>query len=100
MFINISRVRFRESRKTTSKPYWLIIVEEETEAEFSRFLRRKKDLPDTMCSLVDKWRKGGMNIKFIRLDNASENKVFEEQSNGKDWCLNLTFKFTGPDTPQ
>ena len=67
---------------------------------FTRFLRRKRELPDTMCTLVDKWRKGGLNIKFIRLDNAGENKAFEEQSNGKDWRLNLTFKYTGPDTPQ
>ena len=39
-----------------------------------------------------------MNVKFIRLDNARENKAFKEQSNGKDWRLNLTFEFTGPDT--
>ena len=65
-----------------------------------KILRKKKDLPDTMSSLVDKWRKGGMNIKIIRLDNAGENKAFEEHSNGKDWCLNLTFEFMGPDIPQ
>ena len=51
-----------------------------------------------MCTLVDKWNKGGLNIKYIRLDNAGENKDFEEQSNGKDWRLNLTFEYTGPDT--
>ena len=100
LFIDISSVRFRESGKMTSKLYWLIIVEEETQAKFSRFLRRKKELSDTMCSLVNKWRKGRMNIKFIRLDNAGKNKAFEEQLNGKEWHLNLTFEFTGPDTPQ
>ena len=78
----------------------MVIVKEQTQTKFSRFLKKKKELPDTMCTLVNKWRKGELNIKFIRLDNAGKNKAFEEQSNGKDWRLNLTFKYTGPDTPQ
>ena len=53
-----------------------------------------------MCSIVDKWRKRGLNIVYIRLDNTSEKKAFENQANGLDWRLNLTFEFTGPDMPQ
>ena len=65
LFIDISSVKFRESGKTTNKPYWLVIVEEQMQAKFSRFLHKKKELPDTMCTLVDKWNKGGLNIKYI-----------------------------------
>ena len=39
-FIDISSVQFRESGRATSKPYWLIIVEEETQVKFSWLLKK------------------------------------------------------------
>ena len=40
-------------------PYWLIVVEEQTQAKFSIFLARKKDLPKQLCNFYTDGRLQG-----------------------------------------
>jgi hypothetical protein len=51
------------------------------------------------CELFSKW-KNEHPVKYIRCDNAGENKTLQKRANGVDWKLNIEFEFTPRDTPQ
>ena len=53
-----------------------------------------------MCQFLHKWQVGGLNVKYVHLDNTGENIVFFNRANNADWKLNLTFEFTGAGVPQ
>jgi hypothetical protein len=46
------------------------------------------------------WKQAGKQVKYIRLDNAGENKKLKTRSDSADWKLNIDFGFTSRDTPQ
>jgi hypothetical protein len=39
-------------------------------------------------------------VKYIRMDNAGENKLLQKRAESKDWKLNITYEYTARDTPQ
>ena len=49
---------------------------------------------------MHRWKEAGKQVKFMRLDNAGENKMLQKRSDSADWKLNITFEFTARDTPQ
>jgi Zinc knuckle len=101
IFIDTSSVKHGSGKKTLmSKPYWLLIVVEFVNYKVSIFLKRKSDLPETACEMVHQLQTAGVNIKYVRLDNAGENMVFAKLANSKQWNLRLVFEFTGAGTPQ
>jgi hypothetical protein len=101
IFVDISSVKHGSDKKiAVSKPFWLLIVVEFVNYKLSKFLKHKSDLPETACNIVHKLQNAGVNIKYVRLDNAGENGVFAQLANSKDWNLRLTFEFTGAGTPQ
>jgi hypothetical protein len=42
----------------------------------------------------------GKAVKYLRLDNAGENKSLQQRAASNDWKLNLTCEFTARNTPQ
>jgi hypothetical protein len=52
------------------------------------------------CKLFEKWKQGGNIAKYIRCDNAGENRSLQTRANGVDWKLNITFEYTLRHTPQ
>jgi hypothetical protein len=52
------------------------------------------------CELFYNSKQGGNQVKYVRCDNAGENKTLQKRANGVDWKLNITFEFTPRDTPQ
>jgi hypothetical protein len=101
IFIDISSVKHGSKKKIpVSKPFWMLIVVEFVNYKLSEFLKRKSDLPEAACNMVHKLQSEGVNIKFVRLDNAGENVAFAQLANSKYWNLRLTFEFTGAGTPQ
>jgi hypothetical protein len=55
---------------------------------------------DSSCNLFQRWKHSGNPVKYVRCDNAGENRSLQKRANSVDWKLNLTFKFTPRDTPQ
>ena len=101
IFMDISSVKHGSEKKLpVSKPFWLLIVVEFVNFKVSEFLKRKSDLPEVACNIVRKLQMGGVNIKYVRMDNAGENVAFAQLANSKDWSLRLSFEFTGAGTPQ
>jgi hypothetical protein len=101
IFIDLSSVKHGpEKKKKISRPYWMLIVVELMNFKVSEFINRKIELPEKACKTVRKLKQAGLNIKFVRLYNAGENKLFASIANNHIWNLQLTFKFTGAHTPQ
>jgi hypothetical protein len=67
--------------------------------KFSTFHKHKDEMVEPSCELFSKW-KHEHPVKYIRCDNAGENKTLQKRANGVDWKLNIEFEFTPRDTPQ
>jgi hypothetical protein len=96
VFIDTSSVKHRsEKKKMLSKPYWMMIELELTNFKISEFLVKKNELQEKACEAVCKFKLEGVNVTYVWLDNAGENKVFATLANSKEWNLQLQFEFTG-----
>jgi hypothetical protein len=78
----------------------MMIVIEQVNFKVSEFINRKNELPEKACEAVRKLKQAGVNIKYVWLDSAGENKTFADIANNHIWDLQLTFEFTGAHTPQ
>ncbi|GFH50456.1 hypothetical protein CTEN210_06932 [Chaetoceros tenuissimus] len=85
---------------TKLNPIWRIIVDEATRMSFNSFHPKKNAYLEPTCVYLDNWKQNGQPVKYVRMDNAPENKKFIEMANGKEWKLNLTAEMTGANTPQ
>jgi hypothetical protein len=53
IFLDTSSVKDgSETKKLLSKPYWLLVVIEQSNFKVSEFLYRKKDLPEAACNII------------------------------------------------
>jgi hypothetical protein len=55
---------------------------------------------ESSCELFNQWRQRGKEVKYIRCDNAGENKTLQKRANSAEWKLNIELEFTPRDTPQ
>ena len=69
---------------------------------WSRFVKKKSDLTESMETFFNMLEKQGKIISTIlitiRLDNAGENTKLQDEMNMSKW--NVKFEFTAPNTPQ
>ena len=68
--------------------------------KFSNFYAHKDDIVEPSCKELHKWKQAGIVVKFIRCDNAGENKSLQKHLQSADWKLNVNFEFAARDTPQ
>ena len=100
-FVDILRLKSpKDVDVAVTKPNWMIAVEERTQMKFSVFNATKAGYINDFCARLTRWSQDGKPVKFIRCDNAGENKEFEKIANGHKWKLNLSFEYTGRATPQ
>jgi hypothetical protein len=66
--------------------------------KFSTFLKHKNEMVEPSCELFSTWKHHEHPVKYIRCDNAGENKTLQKRANGVDWKLNIEFEFTPRDT--
>ena len=99
IFIDIASIK-RENNKDMgySKMFWLLAVDEYSRMKFSWFLNKKSELSGVMRDFIKKCKGHNIIIKYIRLNNARENKGFQKDANREG--LGITFEFTAPNTPQ
>jgi len=57
-------------------------------------------MAESTCKPLEGWQSKGSMTKYIQLDNAGENKLFEKFSKSSDWQFNWQFEYTSRDTPQ
>ena len=101
MYIDISTVKSPKSVSVTvTKPQWRMMVDEYTGMKWSDFFETKDGMVEPTCEKLYKWMKNKKGAKYIRLDNAGENKLLEKRSNSVEWKLILEFEYNARDTPQ
>ena len=101
IYIDIATVRKpKDGAATNSKKNWRIMVDERTQIKFSDFFPSKNGMVEPTCVLLSQWQQNGLTVKFIRCDNAGENKLLEERANGASWKINIQFEYTARSTPQ
>ena len=100
VFMDIATVKTPEGQPQVTKPNWHIIVDEATNMKFSHFYQTKSGMVEPTCELFHKWRQQGFEVAKVRMDNAGENRKFQERSGSADWKLNLQFEYTARETPQ
>jgi hypothetical protein len=93
---DISSVKVQSLSKSK---YWLLVIDEKTDMCWSFFLKQKSDLPHVMIEHINELKsKYKKEVKFLRCDNAGENKELEKKC--YEGNLGIEFKFTAPNTPQ
>jgi hypothetical protein len=94
LFIDISSI---QKKSYGGAKFWCLIVDDITDFCWSLFLKKKSDqVEDVVCLLkkiISVYKK---NIKFIRCDNAGENKTLEKAC--YDAKLGIIFEYTPPNT--
>ncbi|MGL4342651.1 MAG: reverse transcriptase domain-containing protein, partial [Lactococcus lactis] len=79
---------------------WLLIQDEFTKFIWSKFLKLKSDLPQTMLEwTTGEEKKGSMVVSKYRCDNAPEHYTFQQLIKS-EVQTHKTFQFTAPHTPE
>ena len=88
-----------KTRSLGGSKHWLLIVDNASNLSWSHFLKKKSNLCNVViCQIKEMKEKFCYVVKFIRCDNAGENKHLERKC--KNAGLNITFEYTSPGTPQ
>ena len=96
LFMDISSVK---GKSNGGSKYWLLVIDEATQFQWSFFLGANKETKNKIYDLItDLKASHNTNVKYIRCDNAGENKTTDAhlRTHGKG----VTFEYTSSDTPQ
>jgi hypothetical protein len=74
IFLDIATLKSPPEGPNVTKPNWRIMVDERTQLKFSDFFETKNGMIEPTCEQFQKWHQHGMPVKYVRLDNAGENK--------------------------
>jgi hypothetical protein len=100
VYLDIATVKTPMEGPKVTKPHWRIIVDERSQLKFSDFYESKSGMVEPTCQQFQKWKDKGKAVKFVRLDNAGENKALQKRCESESWKLNIDFEYTARDTPQ
>src|SRR6056300_750676 len=95
LMIDISSVK---SVSYGGAKFWLHIMDDASEFQWAKFLKKKNELSDKMITHINHLRGLGYDIRNIRCDRSGENEKF--QRDAEKAGLGLIFEFTAPNTPQ
>eukprot|EP00957_Ditylum_brightwellii_P197981 15083134-Ditylum_brightwellii.AAC.1 len=66
----------------------------------TKFYKTKSGMVEPTLEQFHKWQQQNILVKFVRCDNAGENKSLEKRAKSSDWKFDITFEYTARDTPQ
>jgi hypothetical protein len=58
-------------------PNWRIMVDERTQMKCLVFFANKNTMVEPTCVQLSKWKNADKTVKYIRMDNAGENKKLQ-----------------------
>jgi hypothetical protein len=97
LFIDITSIK---KKSIGGSKFWLVIVDDATNFTWSIFLKQKNHTAERVMELLLKLFGSGCNVKYIRCDNAGENKDLENKCKKHDKLCNIQFEYTPRDSPQ
>jgi hypothetical protein len=100
IFLDIASIKPNAQGWKSPKPNWRMIVDEQSTLKVIHFYPKKNDMVEPTCEMLHKWKTNGKAVKYLRMDNAGENKSLQQRAASNDWKLDLTCEFTARNTPQ
>ena len=100
MFVDLAWFKQPEDGPHISKRFWRMMVDERSQFKVSDFYETKNGMVTPTVEKLFQWKEKGLNVKWIRCDNAGENLALQQTCLSKDWKLTVDFEFTARDTPQ
>jgi hypothetical protein len=97
VFIDITSVKHKS---LGGSKFWLGCMDDATGQTWSSLLKRKNDLAKTMMRFLRKMKARGTPVKYIRCDNAGENKDLKNKCDQSTDLHDVEFEFTARDLPQ
>ena len=83
-----------------SKRFWYLTVEEDIGYKCSIFVKAKPEMIEAVAGQIMKYQMSENKVKYIRMDNAGENKGLEKVMNSPNNNLSITTKYTARNIPQ
>ena len=82
--------------------YWLCAVDDATAMTWSEIITTKDEVPGKMLTLIKNLKARGNVVKYLRCDDAGENKTLQAtcEKAEEDYLRNIRFEFTSRETPQ
>jgi len=96
LFLDISG-QMRHPTKGGRK-FWAMLMDEKTSRKWSFFLKEKSELSDAVFPTIQRIIKSGKSVKYLRLDNAGENKILVDKL--KKSHPMITIEYVPARTPQ
>ena len=100
MFLDLSTIKKRKNGDAIYKPNWRMLVDERTELKHSDFYESKNGMVEPTCEYINQLVAKGYTVKYLRMDNAGENKLLESRMKSAQWKLAITPEYTARHTPQ
>jgi hypothetical protein len=82
------------------KPNWQILVDERTQMKFSDFFVSKNGMAEPTCELFQRWKDVGKEVRYLRIDNAGENKLLQSCCESAGWKFRIQPGYTASYTSQ
>ena len=60
--------------------------------KFIHFFENKNGMVEPTCELFSRWKQSGHAVDIVRLDNAGENMLLQNEVNSAPWQLGINFK--------
>jgi hypothetical protein len=95
LYIDISAIK---ERSFGGVKFWALIVDDCTDNCWSFVVKNKSDLKGKVKTLLTDLKIAGINVKFIRCDNAGKNLSMKNDQDINSF--GTKFEFSGPRTPQ
>jgi hypothetical protein len=95
LYIDISSIA---EKSFGGAKFWALIIDDDSDYCWSFILKRKSDLKEKVKTLLTDLQIAGLNVKFIRCDDAGENVPMKSDQDIKSF--GVKFEFSGPRTPQ
>jgi hypothetical protein len=100
IYLDISTIKKEKDGPSVTKGNWRIMVDERLPLKFSEFFQTKSGMIEPTCQQLFKWQQAGLPVKYVRLDNAGENKALQNRTESSDWKMSIEYEYTAWNTPQ
>eukprot|EP00957_Ditylum_brightwellii_P204087 15337618-Ditylum_brightwellii.AAC.2 len=74
------------------------MVDEQSTLCMSRFFNTKSGMVESTLEQFGKWKQAVIVVKYLRCDNAGENKSLEKRAQSSDWQFEIIFEYTARDS--
>ena len=86
--------------KINDKRFWYLAVDEATGFKCSEFYRAKSNMVAPTVTWLNKERLAGRGVRYLRMDNAGENKTLERALDSPNNDMDVKIEYTSRKTPQ